>query len=90
MVPPRAPKYGAAPFITVSVSARGLPYRLITRAYLPGCHLAKEIVLRQLPAERRQAHIATRAATGLRFDITLRPANGVAGTSGEPHLEAAT
>lgn len=91
MVPPRAPEYGAAPFITMWISARGLPHRLITRAYLPGCHLAKDSLLRLLPAERRQAHIATRDATGLRFDITLRPANGVTGeTSGEPHLEAAT
>jgi protocatechuate 3,4-dioxygenase, alpha subunit len=91
MVPPRASEHGAAPFIAVSVHARGLLDRLITRAYLPGCHLAKDSLLRRLPAERRQALIATRDEIGFRFDITLRSANGVTGEiTGEPHLEAAT
>ncbi|ORA60499.1 intradiol ring-cleavage dioxygenase [Mycolicibacterium elephantis] len=91
MVPPRAPEHGAAPFIAVSVHARGLLDRLITRAYLPGCHLAKDSLLRRLPAERRQALIATRDDIGLRFDITLRPAHGVrVETFVEPQQEAAT
>lgn len=91
MVPSRAPEHGAAPFIAVSVHARGLLDRLITRAYLPGCHLAKDSLLRRLPAERRQALIATRDDIGLRFDITLRPAIGMTvDTSGEPRQEAAT
>ncbi|GAA2803659.1 intradiol ring-cleavage dioxygenase [Mycolicibacterium pallens] len=74
MVPPQAPEHGSAPFIAVSVEARGCLDRLITRAYLPGCHLAKDSLLRRLPAEQRQALIATRDDIGLRFDITLRPA----------------
>ncbi len=92
MVPPRAPEHGAAPFIAVSVHTRGLLDRLITRAYLPGCHLAKDPpLLRRLPAERRQALIATRDDIGLRFDITLRPAHGVrVETFVEPQQEAAT
>ncbi|GAT12187.1 intradiol ring-cleavage dioxygenase [Mycolicibacterium novocastrense] len=91
MVPPLAPEHGSAPFIAVSVEARGLLDRLITRAYLPGCHLAKDSLLRRLPAERRQALIATRDDIGLRFDITLRPAIGMTvDTSGEPRQEAAT
>ncbi|ULE31110.1 dioxygenase family protein [Mycobacterium sp. IDR2000157661] len=91
MVPPRAPEHGAAPFIAVSVHARGLLDRLITRAYLPGCHLAKDSLLRRLPAERRQALIATRDDIGFRFDITLRPVhNAKVETSGEPQEEAAT
>ncbi|WP_272945587.1 intradiol ring-cleavage dioxygenase [Mycolicibacterium aromaticivorans] len=82
-VPPRALEYGAAPFIAVSISVRGGPSRLITRAYLPGCHLAKDVLLGRLPAERRQALIAVRDDAGFRFDITLSPVNGVvAGTSG--------
>lgn len=90
MVPPRAPEHGTAPFIAVSVHARGLLDRLITRAYLPGCHLAKDSLLRRLPAERRQALIATRDDIGLRFDITLRPAIYVtAEISDEPLPEAA-
>ncbi|AEV73699.1 protocatechuate 3,4-dioxygenase beta subunit [Mycolicibacterium rhodesiae NBB3] len=90
MVPPRAPEHGSAPYIAVSVHARGLLDRLITRAYLPGCHLAKDSLLRRLPAERRQALIATRDDIGLRFDIALRPATLVtAETSDEPRPEAA-
>ncbi|GFM18667.1 MULTISPECIES: intradiol ring-cleavage dioxygenase [Mycobacteriaceae] len=91
MVPPLAPEHGSAPFIAVSVEARGHLDRLITRAYLPGCHLAKDSLLRRLPAERRQALIATRDDIGLRFDITLRPAICVtAETSDESRQGAVT
>jgi protocatechuate 3,4-dioxygenase beta subunit len=91
MVPPQAPEHGSAPFIAVSVEARGRLDRLITRAYLPGCHLAKDSLLRRLPAEQRQALIATRDDIGLRFDITLRPAICVTGeTSDESRQGAVT
>lgn len=91
MVPPLASEHGSAPFIAVSVEARGHLDRLITRAYLPGCHLAKDSLLRRLPAERRQALIATRDDIGLRFDITLRPAICVtAETSDESRQGAVT
>ncbi|MDG5484668.1 dioxygenase family protein [Mycolicibacterium gadium] len=91
MVLPLAPEHGSAPFIAVSVEARGLFERLITRAYLPGCHLANDSLLRRLPAERRQALIATRDDIGLRFDITLRRAICVtAETSDESRQGAVT
>ena len=67
---PTAP--GAAPFILVTVFARGLLNRLFTRAYLPGDQLTNDPLLKSLPAQRRQTLIATQEATGLRFDIKLQ------------------
>lgn len=65
---------GAAPFILVTVFARGLLNRLFTRAYLPGHHLADDPLLTPLSPERRQTLIAIRDARGLRFDIQLQDA----------------
>ena len=62
----------AAPFIMVTIFARGLLNRLFTRAYLPGDRLARDPLLASLPAERRDTLIATREEDGLRFDISLQ------------------
>ncbi|MFI5508755.1 protocatechuate 3,4-dioxygenase subunit alpha [Mycobacterium sp. NPDC051804] len=69
---PGASVPGAAPFILVTVFARGLLNRLFTRAYLPGDQLQNDPLLKSLPAHRRQTLIATQEATGLRFDIKLQ------------------
>jgi protocatechuate 3,4-dioxygenase alpha subunit len=60
----------------VTVFARGLLNRLFTRAYVPGEHLAEDPLLASLAPERRDTLIATRDATGLRFDIQLQDAAG--------------
>jgi protocatechuate 3,4-dioxygenase alpha subunit len=69
---PGATKTGAAPFILVTIFARGLLNRLFTRAYLPGEHLAGDPLLASLPTDRRDTLIATREENGLRFDISLQ------------------
>lgn len=71
-VAPGATTTGAAPFIMVTIFARGLLNRLFTRAYLPGEHLAEDPLLASLPAERRDTLIATREPAGFRFDVSLQ------------------
>jgi protocatechuate 3,4-dioxygenase alpha subunit len=73
---PGSSEPGAAPFIMVTVFARGLLNRLFTRAYIPGRDLAGDPLLASLPPERRDTLIATRDASGLRFDIQLQDAPG--------------
>jgi protocatechuate 3,4-dioxygenase alpha subunit len=73
---PGSPSPAAAPFIMVTVFARGLLNRLFTRAYIPGEHLAEDPLLASLPPERRATLIAERDASGLRFDIQLQDAPG--------------
>jgi protocatechuate 3,4-dioxygenase, alpha subunit len=73
---PGASRPGAAPFIMVTVFARGLLNRLFTRAYVPGEHLGGDPLMASLPPERRDTLIATRDASGLRFDIQLQDAAG--------------
>ncbi|MET0454872.1 MAG: protocatechuate 3,4-dioxygenase subunit alpha [Mycobacterium sp.] len=63
---------GSAPFIMVTVFARGLLNRLFTRAYVPGEHLADDHLLNSLPDDRRHTLIADRDDTGLRFDVKLQ------------------
>lgn len=75
-VVPGATKAGAAPFIMVTVFARGLLNRLFTRAYVPGEWLAHDPLLTSLPAERRDSLIASHDGHGLRFDIQLQDAPG--------------
>ncbi|NIH87637.1 protocatechuate 3,4-dioxygenase subunit alpha [Amycolatopsis granulosa] len=68
-----------APHIDVSVFARGLLNRVITRIYFPD-HAesnAADPVLNSVPAERRGTLIAERTADGYRFDVRLQ---GVAET----------
>jgi len=75
-VVPGATCQGAAPFIMITVFARGLLNRLFTRAYVPGEWLANDPLLASLSAERRDTLVASRDGTGLRFDIQLQDAPG--------------
>ena len=77
-VNPGATEDGKAPFIMLTVFARGLLNRLFTRIYLPEDTeaLANDPLLASLPDERRQTLIATREQDGsLRFDIRLQGEN---------------
>ncbi|WP_349269540.1 protocatechuate 3,4-dioxygenase subunit alpha [Mycolicibacterium parafortuitum] len=67
---------GAAPFILMTVFARGLLNRLFTRVYVPGDHLADDPLLASLPPERRRTLIARRDRAGLHFDVQLQDAPG--------------
>jgi protocatechuate 3,4-dioxygenase alpha subunit len=58
-----------APFIALTVFARGLMNRLFTRIYLPG---TTDPFLASVPADRRDTLVATRDASGLRFDVVLQ------------------
>jgi protocatechuate 3,4-dioxygenase, alpha subunit len=63
-----------APHIEVSVFARGLLTRLITRVYFPEevAANAADPVLRSLAAEERDTLIAVSDGGGVRFDIHLQ------------------
>jgi protocatechuate 3,4-dioxygenase, alpha subunit len=63
-----------APHIDVSVFARGLLTRLVTRVYFPdeSAANAEDPVLQSLTPEERATLIAVGDATGLRFDIHLQ------------------
>ena len=66
---------GKAPFIAVTVFARGLLNRLFTRVYLPEDTeaLANDPVLSALEPDRRKTLIAERLADGsLHWDIRLQ------------------
>ncbi|WP_150459982.1 protocatechuate 3,4-dioxygenase subunit alpha [Nesterenkonia ebinurensis] len=70
---PTAP--GKAPFILLTVFARGLMDRLFTRIYLPDDAeaLTSDSLLSSLPEDRRQTLIAEREPSGnLRFDVHLQ------------------
>lgn len=71
-VKPGVTQPDSAPFIAVTLFARGLLNRLFTRAYLPGEQLASEPLLASLPDERRDTLIAVPDEHGLRFDIRLQ------------------
>lgn len=71
-VNPGALQQDSAPFIAMTIFARGLLNRLFTRVYLPAEHLASEPLLASLPAERRDTLIAVADEHGLRFDIRLQ------------------
>ncbi|MFD7658867.1 protocatechuate 3,4-dioxygenase subunit alpha [Actinosynnema sp. NPDC059797] len=63
-----------APHIDVSVFARGMLHRTVTRVYFPehaDAHAA-DPVLRVVPADRRHTLIAARADDGYRFDVRLQ------------------
>lgn len=63
-----------APHIDVSVFARGLLDRVVTRIYFPGNAEANAAdgVLGSVPGDRRDTLIATRTDDGYRFDVRLR------------------
>ena len=73
-VEPGPTRPGQAPFICLTVFARGLLNRLFTRVYLPGdeAALAADPLLASLPKDRRSTLIAGRDATGLHFDVVLQ------------------
>lgn len=63
-----------APHVDVSVFARGMLDRTVTRIYFPehaDAHAA-DPVLRSVPAERRATLIATRTDDGYTFDVRLQ------------------
>jgi len=65
---------GQAPHIDVSVFARGLLNRVVTRIYFPDnaeANAADE-VLRSVPEERGHTLIAARTDDGYRFDVRLQ------------------
>ena len=66
-----------APHLDVSVFARGLLTRLVTRMYFPDEDEANasDPVLESLPADERARLIAIREDGGLRFDIHLQGAS---------------
>ncbi len=63
-----------APHLDVSVFARGLLDRVVTRVYLPGeaAANAADPVLSSIPDGRRATLVARPAAGGLQFDFTLQ------------------
>jgi protocatechuate 3,4-dioxygenase, alpha subunit len=70
---PGAPA-GSAPFFALTVFARGLLDRLLTRVYLPDDEelLRADPVLSALPPERRGTLVARQEGAGLRFDVVLQ------------------
>jgi protocatechuate 3,4-dioxygenase alpha subunit len=65
---------GKAPFILLTVFARGLLNRLFTRIYLPddADALADDPLLSRLPDDRRATLIANRDEHGYLFDVVLQ------------------
>jgi protocatechuate 3,4-dioxygenase alpha subunit len=65
---------GAAPFIAMTVFARGLLNRLFTRVYLPDDEvaLAADPFLQSVPEERRATLVARPDAQGYEFDVHLQ------------------
>lgn len=66
-----------APHIDVSVFARGMLHRCVTRIYFADEHAANasDPVLRSVPAERRHTLLAAPTDGGYRFDIHLQGLN---------------
>jgi protocatechuate 3,4-dioxygenase alpha subunit len=60
--------------VDVSVFARGLLDRVVTRIYFPDEAEANaaDPVLRSLPEDRRQTLVATKTDDGYRFDVHLQ------------------
>ena len=71
-VKPGAIQDDSAPFVAITVFARGLLNRLFTRAYVPGNRLAQDRLLSTVPADRRHTLIAVPDEQGLRFDVRLQ------------------
>ncbi|GAA1954936.1 protocatechuate 3,4-dioxygenase subunit alpha [Amycolatopsis minnesotensis] len=63
---------GQAPHIDVSVLARGLLSRVVTRVYFEDLDNDGDPVLAVVPAERRATLIAKRTEDGYRFDVRLQ------------------
>jgi protocatechuate 3,4-dioxygenase, alpha subunit len=73
-VEPGATEHAGAPFIAMTVFARGLLNRLFTRIYLPGdpTALAADSLLASLPTGRRGTLVASRVGSSLVFDVVLQ------------------
>jgi protocatechuate 3,4-dioxygenase alpha subunit len=73
-VEPGATERGGAPFIAVTVFARGLLNRLFTRIYLPGDPTALDAdpLLASLPTDRRDTLVASRQGSSFVFDVVLQ------------------
>lgn len=65
---------GRAPFVAMTVFARGLLNRLFTRVYLPvdDAALREDPFLAGVPQERRHTLVATADEHGYRFDLRLQ------------------
>jgi protocatechuate 3,4-dioxygenase, alpha subunit len=65
---------GATPYYALTVFARGLLDRLLTRVYLPDdtAALARDPLLSGLPADRRNTLVARREGAHLAFDVVLQ------------------
>ena len=61
-----------APHLTVSVFARGLLDRVVTRLYFPDEDNSRDPVLNSLPPDRATTLIATTVEDGYAFDIILQ------------------
>ncbi|HVC03065.1 MAG TPA: hypothetical protein VND88_00190 [Candidatus Acidoferrales bacterium] len=74
VIKPSGATAGAAPHIDVSVFARGLLTRLVTRVYFPDESTANgnDAALRVLTPEERATLIAANDGAGLRFDTHLQ------------------
>jgi protocatechuate 3,4-dioxygenase alpha subunit len=67
---------GAAPFLTLIVTMRGLLNHCITRMYFPGDDVSRDPVLSQVPRHRRHTLLAKEAAPDrYRFDIHMQGEN---------------
>lgn len=73
-VAPGATRDGSAPFFAVTVFARGLLHRLLTRAYLPmdDSAAAADSFLSTVPEDRRSTLVSRPDEHGLVFDIHLQ------------------
>ncbi|KQT94710.1 protocatechuate 3,4-dioxygenase subunit alpha [Marmoricola sp. Leaf446] len=73
-VVPGATTPGRAPFVAMTVFARGLLDRLLTRVYLPLDEdaLAADPFLAGVPEDRRHTLVATRDEHGFVFDVRLQ------------------
>ncbi|GGB37578.1 protocatechuate 3,4-dioxygenase subunit alpha [Flexivirga endophytica] len=76
-VPPGVTRGDGAPFFAVTVFARGLLHRLLTRAYLPldDAVAAVDPFLSSVPANRRGTLVTRADEHGLVFDIHLQGAD---------------
>jgi protocatechuate 3,4-dioxygenase, alpha subunit len=79
-VAPGVPPAGGLPFVAMTVFARGLLDRLLTRVYLPApgtdaAAIAADPLLSRLPEDRRGTLVAVPDDTGYRFDVVLQGHN---------------
>jgi protocatechuate 3,4-dioxygenase, alpha subunit len=71
-VEPGPVRVGGPAFFAVTVLARGLLDRLLTRAYVPSPALDADPFLARLDPDRRTTLVSVRDDEGLRFDIHLQ------------------